>query len=257
MKIGIMRMVTIVLAMLVTGCSNFDSKRYLVSIYKLDNAKEESSAYLMATSPFLSQNHGLYLQSPLIIEKNLPNPAQPSFVQESVGNVIFIAEFKNRKSLDSFVEDADVVKHMNAIGNKTEREIVFVAKDFNPMGMMADTTQLKNFESQGEPAFIMINDISMNSFLNPMTPYRIMRYMNENFPLLKQSNVRFIRPLEKVQDLRGNYNFDVLNLSEWPSEQVFDDFHINKIFIKLATDTRNKAFSGFTEAKAVLLPIND
>jgi hypothetical protein len=243
--------------MLVTGCSNLDSERYLVSIYKLDNAKEESNVYLKATSPFLSKYYGSYLQSPLIIEKNLPNPAQPSFVQESVGNVILIAEFKNRKNLDRFVEDVDVIKHMNAIGKKTEREIIFVAKDFNPMGMMADTTQLKNFELRGEPTFIMINDISMNSFLNPMTPYRIMRYMNENFPLLKESNVRFIRPLEKVKDLRGNYNFDVLNLSEWPNEQVFDDFHSNQVFIKLATDTRNKAFRSFTEAKATLMPVND
>jgi len=240
-----------------TGCSSKNSKRYLVSIYQLNNAIESSEIYFKATNSLLGKNDASYLKSPIVIEKDLPNSAQPSFTEAAIGNVIFIAEFKNRESLDSFVKNADVIEHMDAIARAAHEEIVFIAEDFNPMGMMVDTIPLKDFETRIKPAFLMINDISMNSFLNPMTPYRIMSYMNDNFPLLEEAQVRFIRPLEKVENLRGNYAFDVLNLSEWPSEQVFTDFHLNPTFIKLAKDTRNKAFDGFTESKAQSILVDE
>jgi len=257
MKSLYLRISIIFLGILVTGCSSVDSKKYLVSIYKLENAVESSKAYVKATSAILKKNDGAYLKTPIIIEKNLPNTAQPSFTQKAIGDVIFIAEFKNRDSLEAFIKNADVVKQMDVLKSAATEETVFIGKDFNPMGMMSDTVPLKEFESRDKPAFLMINDISMNSFLNPMTPYRIMKYMDANFPMLEKAKVRFIRPLEKVENLRGKYSFDVLNLSEWPSEEVFNDFHIKPIFIKLAQDTRNKAFNRFTESKAQPLLIND
>ena len=257
MSFHCLRIAIVVIAIFIAGCSHLDNKRYLVSIYQLENATENAEEYFKATKLLLTKNGGVYLKSPIIVEKDLPNAAQPSFTQAAIGNVIFIAEFGDRKSLDNYVNDPDVIKQMFAIEDIAGDEIIFVAKDFNPMGMMVDSAALNTFKPREKPAFLMINDISMNSLLNPMTSYRVMSYMNSNFPMLEQADVGFIRPLEKIENIRGYYDFDVLGLSEWPSEKVFTDFHLNPVFKELAKDTRNKAFSAFTESKAHSISVED
>jgi hypothetical protein len=253
------RTLVIFAAIIISGCSNLDNKRYLVSVYQIDNeelnVKKQAVEYFKITKPLINKNNGSYLTFPLLNEKDLTSLALPAFTQPKIGNLIFVAEFENRTALDNYVKDS--VTPMNAIAKMATKEIVFIAKDFNPMGMMEDIPSLRDFKPRDRPAFLMVNDISMNSFLNPMNPYRIMRYMNSNLPGLKEANVGFIRPLEKVENVRGNYAFDVLNLSEWPSEQVFNDFHRNSDFIKLTSKTRNKAFKKFTESKAQTMLISE
>ena len=240
--------------LIISGCSHIDDKRYLVSIYQLDNARQQSLAHYQATSR-LTDKHDAQLKAPIIIEKNLPNTAQPAFTQAYLGNVIFIAEFSNSKNLDAFLADSQVRSSMDSLAKTASKEIVFIAKDFNPMGMMTDTAPLNAIKPRKAPAFLMINDITMNSFLNPLTPYRIMRYMDGNFPRLQQAQVGFIRPLQKMSNVRGDYQFDVMGISEWPSERIFNQFHANPDFIKLARTTRNKAFAAFTESKANLVKV--
>ena len=77
--------------------------------------------------------------------------------------------------------------------------------------------------------------------------------MNKNFPRLKEAEVKVIMPFEKIDDIRGKYNFEVLFLSEWASEKSFDEYHSRCRFINLAKKTRNKSFSAFTESKAHLM----
>lgn len=242
--------------LIISGCSQIDDKRYLVSIYQLDNARQQSLAHYQATAVLLTDKHGADLKAPIIIEKNLPNAGQPQFTQDYLGNVIFIVEFNNAKNLDAFLGDNQVRMSMDWLANLASKEVVFIAKDFNPMGMMADTASLNAFKARKAPAFLMINDITMKSFLNPLTPYRIMGYMDGNFPRLQQAQVSFVRPLQKVSNVRGDYKFDVMGISEWPSEQVFNQFHDDPDFIKLAKATRNKAFAAFTESKGSLINID-
>ncbi len=226
-------------------------ERYLVSFYQMDpSSRSDVSDYFIETKLLLSGVGASYLDAPLLIDKELPNAAQPEYTSHSPGNVIFIAEFPNQESLDDYMTKEDVIQAMDGIGKVSQNEIVFIAEDFNPMGMMNDTSRLGSFEYRDESGFLMLNSIKMNSFINPMTPYRIMSYMNNNFPRLEAAQVRMVMPFEKVEDVRGHYDYDVLFLSEWPSEEVFNQFHSDEGFIELAKDTRNKAFSGFTESRA-------
>ena len=233
-----------------TGCSHMRDERYLVSFYEIDNSSEVISDYFVETKQLLSKVGASYLDAPLSIDKELPNSAQPEYTRHSPGNVIFIAEFPNRERLDDYLKKGDVIQAMDGIGNISQNEIVFIAEDFNPMGMMNGTSRLGSFEYRKDSGFIMLNSIAMNSFINPMTPYRIMSYMNNNFPRLETAQVKMIMPFEKVEDIRGHYDYEVLFLSEWPSEEVFNKFHSDEGFIELAKDTRNKAFTGFTESRA-------
>lgn len=237
--------------MFLAGCSHMQDKRYLVSFYQMDNpTKSDITDYFVETKHLLSKQGASYLDAPLLIDKELPNSAQPEYTQHSPGNVIFIAEFPNREKLDDYLKSVKVIEAMDGLGNISQNENVFIAEDFNPMGMMNDASRLGSFEYRKDSGFLMLNSIAMNSFINPMTPYRIMSYMNNNFPRLEAAQVRMIMPFEKVEDVRGFYDYEVLFLSEWPSEEVFNKFHSDKGFIELAQDTRNKAFSGFTESSA-------
>jgi len=251
-----------VLFILLAGCSHFDKKAmlrdkiFLVSIYQLNQTDKESVvSFYYETSSYLLRHGGAYLDAPIIIDKDLSSPAEPQFTGTFPGNVILIAEFTNKLDLQRYLEDSVVQSQLDALASIATNEIVFIAKDFNPMGMMDAKPRLGEFDYRDSPAFLMINAILMKSFFNPLTPYRIMSYMDQNTPRLEAANVKIIMPLEKVLDVRGEYAFEVLFLSEWQSEDSYNVYHHDVDFIQLANETRNKAFSAFTESKAHIMAL--
>ena len=256
--------IILLLCAMFTGCSHMSDKRYLVSVYQqqgeqgvVESTVVESAitAFYSKTQALLAGNRGHYLDAPIIISKALPNPAQPAYTARAPGNVIFIAEFPDRKHLNAYLKNPEVLAQMNSMAQSSQQERVFMAKEFNPMGMLPAHPAVGQFERRAAPAFIMVNDIAMKSFLNPLTPYRITRYMNINFPNLKNAEVKMMMPFEKVTDIRGNYPYEVLFMSEWSSEEAFNEFHQQDDFIQLTKTTRNKAFSAFTESKAQIMNI--
>lgn len=250
MKRFVVVSVLVIQLILLIGCSNLSGKRYLVSVYNLEKGKEITLGQYFNSTELLEKRGAHYLTSPIMIEKSLPNKAQPEYIQNALGKVLMIAEFPDEARLIAYIEDPAVQAHFDKAQDFSNSELIFIAKEFNPMGMMPSQPPIGTFVNRKKPAFIMINDISMNSFIKPSTPYRIMKYMNANFPKLQVAGVKMIMPLEKVSDVRGQYPFEVLFMSEWPSERIFNEFHADKDFIKLTAETRNKAFSRFTESKA-------
>jgi len=246
--------ITLLLCALISGCNHLSDKRYLVSVYQQQDERSIVEHY-SNTQKLLASHSGQYLDAPIILSKALLNPAQPTYTEPSLGNVIFIAEFPNRAQLNTYLKNADVLDQINAIEKSSKQEYVFVAKEFNPMGLLPTYPAVGQFARREEPAFIMVNDIAMKSFLNPLTPYRITRYMNKNISNLGDAEVQMMMPFKKVADIRGNYPYEVLFMTEWPSEKKFNEFHDQYDFIQLTKSTRNKAFSAFTESKAQIMKV--
>ena len=76
--------------------------------------------------------------------------------------------------------------------------------------------------------------------------------MDKNGEDLPKAGVKYIAPFEKIRNIKGRYNYDILFLSEWPSEEVFLDIHDKDDFVDLVNKTRNKAFKAFTDSKGVI-----
>lgn len=238
-----------ILLALTTACSHH--KSYLVSIYQIEDEHQSAlNHYYHGTQHLLAQNNGRYLEAPLMIDEDLPNSAQPALTESFPGNAVLIAEFASKTDLKRFVENPRVNQEMDSMAQHDKDSSVFIAREFNPMGMMPPSPKLGALAYREDPAFIMVNAFSFKTLLNPLNPYRIMKYMRSNMPELEKAEVKLLMPFEKVQDVRGHYGYQALFFTEWASKQSFDAFHRQARFVDLAKRTRNKGVKGFTESKA-------
>jgi len=172
---------------------------------------------------------GRFLSKPLIVEKELTSPSMPKYTEPLQGNVITVLEFPNKKSAKQYLKNEKTVALRHFFSPYVKSEASFFAKPFNPLGMLGNEPLLGDIEHRQAPAFILVNALTMKSFLNPATPYRILQYKNNNFDKVKALGVNMFTPL---------------------IEEVFDTLHSDEEFIELSRRTRNKAFSGFTDTKA-------
>jgi len=237
------------LVLLNAGCA---SKSYVVNIYEVDNEHlvEVQSLYKKTTEHLANNTKGRFLSKPLIVEKELTSPSMPKYTEPLQGNVITVLEFPNKKSAKQYLKNEKTVALRHFFSPYVKSETSFFAKPFNPLGMLGNEPLLGDIEHRQAPAFILVNALTMKSFLNPATPYRILQYKNNNFAKVKALGVNMFTPLIKTKAITGEYEQELLFLTEWPSEEVFDTLHSDEEFIELSRRTRNKAFSGFTDTKA-------
>lgn len=249
MKLNRLMYTNIFVLLILSSCSNQPS--YLVSVHNIGEHKEkEYEEFYVTTKKLLLEANGAYLDKPIIIDEELPNEAMPSISSKFQGDRILIAEFPTKKDLNIYLNNQSVKKSMDKLSIVANKESVFTASEFNPMGMLTTPPKLGSVPYRDDPAFIMINSFSFKSMLNPLNPIRIMSYMNTNGPRIEAAGVKVLMPFKKLKDIRGSAEFEALFLTEWPSKKEFYRFHKDKTFIDLSKKTRNKALDVFTESKA-------
>ena len=246
-KLSISKLLVIFITFLLGACSS--NKRILIGVYEFSPEHENKIQHLYHDTKLeISKYNGRHLGLPFKVIKDLKNEASPAYTEDYSDKIVLISEFKNEEKLNQYLNSPSVLNAFKEIRIHTIEESLFVAKEFNPLGMMKPTPTIAQRESGTGQKFLMLNNIEMKSFLNPLTPLRIKRYMDSNFPNLNKNNVKIFTSYEKIQNIRGNYPFEVMFLTEWQSIENFENYHLDPEFVKLAKETRNKAFVQFTES---------
>lgn len=227
-----------------TGCGASPQK-YLITFYDVKEPKTFHQTFA-SIDKRLKFHKGKFIVPPIHNQGRIANSALPKYTRRLPGNFISVARFETMNDLKAYTRSV----HTNLKSNLVNTMVV--ASIFKPMPFMPDFPVIGSVPHKEEPAFILLNGITMNSMLNPLTVTRMMSYMNNNFDKLKELGVVMLASFQIDETLVGNYPYDMLFLTEWPSMKVFQTLHKNPDFIALAKRTRNKAFQQFAEDKGVI-----
>lgn len=231
----------------ISGCAS--STKYLISFYSTDDLKHpEFFSAMQSVETEVVRDGGRFLVDPIRIDRELRSNASPAYQSTINADFILISAFDTSHELEAHLSHAS----QNNLPEGITLSASVTARLFKPMPFMPEASVIGSIKHRGEPAFILLNGISMNSMANPMTGIRMMRYMWNNLPKLKARDVTLLEAFEVVERVRGEYPYDMLFLTEWPNQSVFDEFHADPTFIELAQTTRNRAFHSFSEQKGLV-----
>jgi hypothetical protein len=226
--------------------------RYLLTFYQVkDSANEAWANEKTFFKNQLLDHRGKLCVEPIYNKGAITNPALPDYVSGLPGNYIVISQFPSQTELDLFLK-ADFFSNERVLPDGIELSEIASAKLFKPMPFMPTAPVIGSIEHAKEPGFILLNGISMQSMLNPMTPIRMGRYMSANMSNLKNNGVKMLEAFEITQRVKGVYDFDMLFLTEWPSMEIYKQIHDDRNFIDLAKKTRNRAFKAFSEDLGII-----
>jgi len=173
---------SIVILLLVTGGCAMPKDRFLISYYSTSNTEKLHDE---SATEALAKHGGRLVVAPIANLGPIENNATPDYLSRLPGNYISIAVFESKTALNEYLKvnpngpaSADVVA-----------DALVVAKIFKPMPLMQDMPVIGSVEHREEPSFILLNGISMNSMLNPLTIIRMTRYMAANTSKLEKQGV--------------------------------------------------------------------
>jgi len=197
-------------------------KNYLVSIYDIEPSKvDEINNLYQQTTTNLQNTEGRLLAKPLLIKKELHSPSMPVYTKPLQGNVITVLEFPNKKSIKAYLKSDSKRVIDDHFSKHTNNEVSFLAKEFNPFGMLGTEPPLGDIDHKPDPAFILVNALTLKSFVNPATPYRMMQYKKKNFHRVKSVGVEMLMPLKKTKSVKGEYEHEILFLTDTESKAQF------------------------------------
>ncbi len=235
------------------GCATTPDSRYLLSFYDVSAQPTDEliENVLDSLEPRLATHGGELAVAPIRNTGPLHTAAIPEYTTNVPGDYLIISRFPSQKALDSFLESDEIRSDRDRSG--VHIGAMVTAKVFKPMPTMPDYPVIGTIDHRHDPAFILLNGISMNSMVNPMTGIRMLRYMNANLPTLEEAGTIVLAAFEALDVVAGKFDFDMLFLTEWPSLEVFNDIHAEASFIDLARKTRNRAFNRFADDQGLIL----
>jgi len=148
-------------ALLLSACSNV-KERYLIAIY--DKTEQKSTVLQESYGPLstIKPYQGKLLVSPMVVESDLKNKAQPEYTSYLAGKTIVLMSFPDSDSLTRYIESESSLAKAAADGMP---KALYIAKLFNPMGMMSKYHSIEKAKMESVDAFVLVNSIAMRSFI--------------------------------------------------------------------------------------------
>lgn len=222
-----------------------DGKAYVISLLSPAEGTEIRT-YFDAATDLMAQHGGRYVVAPIHVEKELPNAYLPDVYTEFPSDYVTIAQFATPDALSAYLAEARAL--FDAWDTKLETKIRFSAGVMPAVNTDQAVPVIGEIDPRGPDSFVLLNASSFKPL--PEVPAYIQQYSTEIETVIS-AGTRFFATFAKLEDITESYNFQILFLSEWASEEAFKTVHDDQGW-RMVVPFRNFALSGFTEAKGVI-----
>ena len=210
------------LGICLTSCSS-PKQRYLIGMPAFNKSSQFSlKTYLDAIELPLQRSGGELIVMPIRSSGAMDNSTLPEQTFDLPGDFILIWKFQNTAAISSYLASSEFMKLQQEMDSQADSNVLFTARQTKPMPGMPAYPMLSNDNLRYENGFMMINAITMkNPVLAPTTLFRMMRYVKKNTPELEKRGTNFFAAIKKEKIISGNFDFDMLFLTEWKTEQIW------------------------------------
>ncbi len=183
----------------------------------------------------------LRVEDPLI-----DNPALPKNVESLHADLVVLVSFPDATGLRKHLLSGGLTQALDKIDVSSKTQVWTVPTGFPPGSPPA--TLFGRVPTRPSPAFWHINAISVD-FAEVGS---LLQFVQTNTPRIAAAEGTLTGLLGVEIVVEGQFEHQLLSLTEWPGMDVFSAFHLDTAFVQDIAPLRNKALSSFVEASARL-----
>ena len=227
------------------SAQSIDGKAYIISLLS-PSPSAAIGTYFDATAELMAQHQGSYVVDPIYVEKELPNDYLPDVYSAFPSEYVTIARFDTPEGLNAYLTSAK--DHFADWDARLDTEIRFSAGVIPAPNTDQALPVIGDLAPRGGESFVLLNASSFKPL--PEVPQYINQYGTEIGTVIN-AGTQFFASFGKLNDITESYDFQILFLTEWASEEAFASVHENQSW-RMVVPFRNFALSGFSEAKGVI-----
>ena len=250
LKFNIMKlfkMMLFIIALSITG-NTFAKTHFIVDMIKLKQ-KTDITTYIDRLEEIAKFHHGVLSVNPIVINGQIETEVTPEYTTAFNYDYILIIRFENRKNAKNYSKDTRTLDNFTHLSARITKQSVFLSKNMMALPGMPDFPEINNELIRPAPSFILVNAIKMKK--TPGSIMKMMKYFKRNYPAITASGTSYFSTLKVAKVLKGDFDFQMLFLTEWASMDAFQELHRSPSF-KENVHLRNTSFTGFTEGKGVI-----
>jgi len=220
---------------------------YSVSIFNTNNSNSMNDIRRLASNlqRELRAHRGNFVTDPIRISREFDNPGRPgpSVARNHPGDVLLIAEFRSASRRNAFDNDRDVIRIRGAIPSRTPEIIRFQGTSLGPTAFALPN--ISNNQIRRGSAYLLLNALTLRLSRLP----GFIAYSTASLPELLRLGTRTFAPINVTRNLKGNYGFRMLSITDWRSINTLNQFHNSRSFLSRVR-LRNAGLSRLTDSLA-------
>lgn len=241
----------LIIAFSITG-NTFAKSHFIVDMIKLKANKSNLEIYINELKSIAKKYSGELNVNPINVIGQIETEVAPKYTSPFNYDYILIIHFDKKSNALNYTKDNRTLVNYNNITDLIIKQTVFFSKNMMALPGMPKFPEIENKLIRPEPSFILVNAIKMKSTLGAMM--KMMKYFKRNHPTIAESGTHFFSTLKVVKVIKGDFDFNMLFLTEWASMDAFNELH-NSIRFKENVHLRNSSFKRFTEGKGIINPL--